>query len=196
MSTRDALAGLDQDLRLAVRTLGRTPGFTIVAIASLTIGLALTAITTATVNAYLVESLPYAEADRLYRVRYAPPGPWESRGMSSLDWTSVGDVVEFPITSAGETFYLSDGGFAQSARGVRAGRGFIEGLGVRAALGRTLEAADFDAAGAQPALIGHGLWRERYGADPDVIGRIIQVEAESGRASDATAASGWICSCP
>ena len=181
MSTRDALAGLEQDLRFAVRTLARTPGLTIVAIASLTIGLGLTAVTTATVNAYLVASLPYAEADRLYRVRYAPPGPWEPRGISLLDWTSVKDVVEFPITSVGETLYLSDGGFAQSARGLRVGRGFIAGLGVRAALGRTLEGADFDAAGAQSALIGHGLWRDRYGADPDVIGRVISVEAESGR---------------
>ncbi|HEY0874825.1 MAG TPA: ABC transporter permease [Vicinamibacterales bacterium] len=180
MTIRDALASLERDLRYAVRALGRTPGFTVVAVASLTIGLALTAVTGAAVNAYLVEPLPYADAERLYRVRYAPPGPWEPRGMSSLDWGSVADVVAYPITSSGETFYLAARGPAQAVRGLRVGRGFIEGLGVRAALGRTLEPVDFDPAGEQPAMIGHTLWRDRYGADPGVIGRIIRLETESG----------------
>lgn len=175
------LDGAFGDLRVAIRALRRTPGFTIVAVVSLAIGLALTAVTAATVNAYLIEPFPYAEAERLYRVRYAPPGPWEPRGMSSLDWGSVSDVVEFPITSAGETFYLSDGGFAQSARGLRAGPGFIEGLGVGTVLGRTLRSTDFAAAGERAALIGYALWRDRYGADLHVIGRTIRVEAERGR---------------
>lgn len=180
MIVRDTLA---QDLRFVVRGLARTPGFTVVAVASLAIGLALTAVTAAAVNAYLVEPLPYPESDRLYRVRYAPPGPWEPRGMSSLDWESVADVVEFPITSASETFYLTADGFAQSVRGLRVGHGFIEGLGVRAALGRTLEPIDFAAATEKPALIGHTLWRDRYGADPNVIGRLIRLETETADAT-------------
>ena len=99
--------------------------------------------------------------------------------MSSLDWRSVEDVVEFPITSAGETFYLADGPFAQSARGLRVGRGFIEGLGVRAALGRTLEGTDFQAAAIERnALLGDALWRERYAADPNIVGRTLRVDAE------------------
>jgi putative ABC transport system permease protein len=179
MATRDAFARLAQDVRFAVRALGRTPGFTLVAVASLAIGLALTAVTASTVNAYLLEPLPYAGSDRLFRVRYAPPGPWEPRGMSSLDWRSVADVVEFPITSASETFYLTGGGFAQSVRGLRVGRGFIEGLGVGAAPGRTLAPIDFGATGEMSALIGYALWRDRYGADPNVIGRVIRLEVES-----------------
>jgi putative ABC transport system permease protein len=182
MISRDAPASLERDLRYAVRALGRTPGVTIVAVASLAIGLALTAVTGAAVNAYLVEPLPYAQSDRLYRVRYAPPGPWEPRGMSSLDWGSVADVVEFPITSASETFYLTADGFAQSVRGLRIGSGFIAGLGVRAVPGRTLEPGDFDAGGEQAAMIGHAVWRDRYGADPNVVGRLIRVEVESAGA--------------
>jgi putative ABC transport system permease protein len=182
MNTRDALASLEQDVRYAARGLRRTPGFTSVAVASVAIGLALTAITSGAVDAYLVEPLPYAESDRLFRVRYAPPGPWEPRGMSALDWGSVADVVEFPITSAGETFYLGDGGFPQSARGLRVGRGFIEGLAVRAVLGRALEPIDFVASGEKSALIGYALWRERYGEAPNVIGRVIRLERESAGA--------------
>ncbi len=102
--------------------------------------------------------------------------------MSSLDWASVADVVEFPITSAGETFYLGDGDFAQSAGGLRVGRGFIEGLSVRAVLGRTLEPVDFAAADEKSALVGYTLWRERYGEDPNIIGRVIRLERESAGA--------------
>ena len=97
---------------------------------SLALGLALTTSTVSIVNAYLIRSLPYPESDRLYHVMYAPPGPWEPAGMTALDWTSVADVVEFPISASGESFYVGDGGYTQSLRGMRVTRGFVEGLGV------------------------------------------------------------------
>src|SRR5512145_2351857 len=106
-----SLDALVRDVRLAVRGLLRTPVFTLAAILSIALGLALTTSAVSVVNAYLIRSLPYAAADRLYHVMYAPPGPWEPRGMTGLDWASVNDVVEFPIASAGESFYLVDGGY-------------------------------------------------------------------------------------
>jgi hypothetical protein len=110
---------LARELRFAIRALRRTPGFTVVTVCSLALGFTLTAATMAVVNAYLIRSVPYAAADRLYHVMYAPPGPWEPRGMSALDWSSLSDVVEFPITSLGETFYLTDREFSQSAPTLR-----------------------------------------------------------------------------
>ena len=172
----DALA---RDLRFAARGLRRSPAFTLVAITSLSLGLALTTSTVSVVNAYLIRSLPYPDADRLYHVRYAPPGPWEPRGMTDLDWPSVDDVVEFPIASSGDAFYLSEGGHTVSLRGLRVTRGFVEGLGVSVAVGRRLAAPDFVAGSESVALIGHGVWRERFGSDPNVIGRLIRCEPES-----------------
>ena len=90
------LDGLVRDLRFAARGLRRTPVFTLVVTLSLALGFALTATVVSVVNAYLVRSLPYPAVDRLYHLRYAPPGPWEPRGMTGLDWTSVQDVVEYP----------------------------------------------------------------------------------------------------
>jgi predicted permease len=168
-----------RDVRLAVRGLRRTPVFTLVAIASLAVGLALATSTVSVVNAYLIRSLPYPAADRLYHVRYAPPGPWEPRGMSGFDWTSVQDVVEFPIASGGESFYLIDHGQAVSLRGLRATRGFAEGLGVSVVEGRRFTEQDFAEESEDVALLGHSLWRDRFGADPAAIGRSIRVEAES-----------------
>jgi predicted permease len=131
------------------------------------------------VNAYLIRSQPYPESNRLYHVRYAPPGPWEPAGMTALDWTSVADVVEFPISASGESFYLSDGGYAQLLRGMRVTRGFVEGLGVDVAVGRRLVVGDFTAGSEPTALVGYAFWRDRFGADPGVIGRLVRTETES-----------------
>src|SRR3989304_242982 len=171
------LESLARDSPCACRTLRRTPGFTIVSVPSLAVGFALAASTVAVINAYLLRSLPYAAADRLYHVMYAPPGPWEPRGMSALDWASVDDAVEFPITASGETFYLMDSRYTQSVRGLRVARGFVEGLGVRTVLGRSLSDDDFGGVCEREALIGHALWRDRYGSDPEVVGRTLRADA-------------------
>lgn len=170
---------LARDVRLAVRVLARSRGFTSVSVVSLALGLALVAVTVSIVNAYLLRPLPYAEADRLYHVMYAPPGPWEPRGMETLDWRVVSDVVEFPITASGDTFYLGDGDHAQAARGARVALSFVEGLGVRAVAGRVLNAADFAAEADPVAMLGYALWRDRYGFDPGVVGRLVRTETES-----------------
>lgn len=174
------LDALVRDVRFAVRGLHRTPVFTLVAISSLAIGFALATTIVSVVNAYLIRSVPYPGADRLYHVRYAPPGPWEPRGMSGLDWTSTRDVVEFPIASAGESFYLTGQGPASVLRGLRATRGFVEGLGISVVEGRRFTEQDFVEASERVALLGHSVWRDRFGSDPAAIGRLIRVEAESG----------------
>ncbi len=162
-----------RDIRFAARSLRRTPAFTIVAISSLALGLAVTASTLAVVNAYLVRSLPYPDASRLYAVRYAPPGPVEPRGMTSIDWTTLTDVVEHAATSAGETFYLMDRGYADTARGVRVSDGFLKSLGIQPILGRSFSAEEFHRGSEPVALIGYSLWREHFGSDPNVVGRMI-----------------------
>src|SRR4051812_2280087 len=75
-----------RDIRLAARSLQRSPGFTSVTVSSLVVGLTLAASAIAVANAYLIRSLPYPAANRLYHVMYAPPGPYEPGGMSALDW--------------------------------------------------------------------------------------------------------------
>ena len=124
------LDNISRDIRLAARGLRRAPGFTLVAVLSLALGLAVTASTLAVVNAYLIRSLPYPASDRLYAVMYEPPGPHEPRGMTALDWSSLSEVVEFAATSAGETFNLADRGNAETARGLRVSDGFIRSLGM------------------------------------------------------------------
>lgn len=172
----DAIA---RDVRFAVRGLLRTPVFTVTATLSLALGLTVTAAMVSVVNAYLVRTPPYAAVERLYYVRYAPPGPWEPSGMTGLDWSTVRDVVEYPIAGVGDTFFVGEGGYTEALRGLRATKGFVDGLGVSVVAGRAFLPEDF-VSGAEPvALLGHAVWRERFGADPAAIGRRIVTVAES-----------------
>jgi len=178
------MTSLAQDLRFALRSLRRTPSFTLAAIGSLALGFALLAIAMAVVHAYSIRALPFGSAEQLYHVRYAPPGPWEPPGVSSLDWTSLADVVSHPVAARGDTFYVSDAEGAPAIRGLRVGRGFLPGLGVGVLHGRVLGDADFRQGAERVALIGHGLWRTRYGADPAMVGRTLRLEAETGSTID------------
>lgn len=166
------------DLRFAIRRLRRAPGFAAVVVISLALGLALAASTLAFVNAYLLRALPFAHGERLYHVRYAPPGPYEPRGMTALDWSSVSDVVETAIVSAGETYYLTGHGPTQRVNGRRVSAGFISGLGVRPVHGRVFRPEEFAPGGERVAVIGHALWRDRFGADPQIVGRQIPAHTE------------------
>jgi putative ABC transport system permease protein len=164
-----------------LRGLRRTPGFAITVVVSLGLAFALGLVALVVVNAYLLRPLPYPSADRLYHVMYAPPGPVEPRGMSALDWNSVADVVEMPVSAASETWYSPDVAGARPARALRVSRGFLDALGVRVVAGRIPGEAEF-VPGSDAALIGHALWRDWLGGDPAVIGRTIRVEKEGDSA--------------
>jgi predicted permease len=168
-----------RDLQIAARGLRRAPLFAVVTISSLAVGLALTTCMVSVVNAYSMRALPYAAPGRLFHVRYAPPGPWEPRDMTRLDWASVADVVESPIPALSDGIGLTEGGYATATRGLRVNPGFVEGLGIRPILGRTLAADDYVAGSDHAALIGYSLWRDRFGSDPGVIGRIVRGEPDS-----------------
>jgi hypothetical protein len=94
-------------------------GFAFVAVFSLALGFALAATTLAVVNAYLLRSLPFPAANRLYHVIYAPTGVPEPRSVATLDWQSLGDVVEAADASSLARFYLGEGAEKREALGGR-----------------------------------------------------------------------------
>ena len=178
-STAGWLGGLGRDLRIAARALRHAPVFSVIAMVSLASGLALATTTLAITNAYLIRGLPYPDAKRIYHLRYAPPGPHEPRGMNSLDWESVSDVVDATIIGNGDAYYLGDDASTEFIRVTRASPGFIEGLGVRPVLGRVFSPDEYKPGSPEVALLGHGLWRNRFNSDPAIIGREIRVRPEN-----------------
>ena len=162
-----------QEGRAAWRSLAHARGFTLTAVLTLGVGLALCLIVAAVANAYLVRPLPYPESDRLYNIQYAPPNTRLPAGLdlNALDWSSLDDIVEHPIAWDLDVFYLLGGAYPESAPGAWVLPGYVHGFGVRAALGRDLVASDFEAGRPMVALISHRLWQSRFGGDPQIIGR-------------------------
>jgi putative ABC transport system permease protein len=173
-----------RDLRHAARLLLRAPAFSLAIIVSLGLGFAISATTMAVVNAYFVRSLPYPAADRLYNVLYARTGELQPQGLAAVDWASLSDVVEVALASDPDVLYLTEGGYTQSASCSHVTVGFLEGLGVRPALGRTLSDSDTADRAEPSVLISHAIWRDRFDLDPNVIGRRFRAySAESERAT-------------
>ena len=159
------------EFRTAIRSLRKARGFTVAAILTLGLGMSLSTIAMVLVNAYLLNGLPYPEAERLFWVRYAPPGQQGPREMAALDWRSLDDVLEQQVAWDLDMFYLLGGDYAESAPGAWITPGFVQGLGIRPAIGRTIEPEAFAPGGPNVALISHRLWTTRYGGDPGILGR-------------------------
>lgn len=159
------------ELRLAVRTLLKSRGFTAAAVVTLGLGMTLSTLAMVAVNAYLLTGLPYPDAARLYQIQYAAPGQDGPRGMETLDWRSLDDVIEHPVAWDLDMFYLVDGEHAESAPGAWVTGGFVEALGITPAIGRGFEANAFASGGENVAIISHRLWTNRFGGDPNVVGR-------------------------
>ena len=123
-----------RDLRYGVRKLGKHKGFTTVAVLSLALGIALAATTLAVVNAYLIRTLPYPAAQRLYHVNYVPQGVPEPRGIAALDWKALSDIVEIADNSATTRFYLTDDGYTQEVQCLLVASGVLDAIGVRVVL--------------------------------------------------------------
>jgi putative ABC transport system permease protein len=173
----NAWPGLGTDLRVTARALRRSPGFAATTIASLALGLALTASTLSITNSYVVRAMPFPHSERLYRALYDAPGQPEPSGLERVDWSALGDVVELADYSGLGRFILHTDKYPQEISSLQCAPGALEAIGVRAALGRAFTADEFRPGGERVIMIGDVLWRERFGADPGVLGKTIRVSA-------------------
>jgi hypothetical protein len=122
------------DLRIAIRTLSHARGFTAVAVLSLALGIGLNTTVFAVLNAYLWKDLPYPAAARLYSIQYMAPGQPFLRDLEKLDWTTLRDVIEHPISWDLDMFYMLGGDHPDTAPGAWVTPDFMQGLGVQPAI--------------------------------------------------------------
>jgi predicted permease len=180
---RDRLGELAQDIRIALRGLARAPGFTAVALLTLAIGIGANSAIFGVVRSVLLRPLPYAGADRLVQL-------WSdhrAKGRAEPEWLTPPQFLDWQTgnrTFAAMAGYqrwapdLTGSGEPESLNGFAVSWNFLDVLGVNVARGRGFQAADDDA-GAQPVvLLSDPLWRRRFGADPSVLGRVIQLNGE------------------
>ncbi len=168
-----------QDLRYGARQLARSPGFTVVAVLTLALGIGATTAIFSIVNAVLLQPLPYQEPEELVAVWTQPRSQPDTRHPASLpdfrDWESQNRVFEGMVAYSYNRFAVSGPEGADYRRGIFATSNLLPLLGVDPVIGRPLTPADDHE---YVVLLGHRLWQERYGGDPTVIGRTLSLNSE------------------
>ena len=172
------------DLRHAARSLRRSPGFTVIAVLTLALGIGATASIASVVRSVLLRPLPFPEPDRLVQLQETRV----ERDMLDISFTYANffDVVDMNRTfdAVGAIRFASRnmGGEGEPARLTVASAtvGFFRALNVRPVAGRTFIDGE-DRTGNDPriAVLSHGFWNSRFGADSTVVGRTIQLDNES-----------------
>lgn len=183
-SWEDWWSELIQDLRVAVRGLRRTPGFTLVALLTLALGIGANSAIFGVVRSTLLRPLPYPESERLVQV-------WtdyrKQNGREAPEWLTPPDFAEWRDQNRTFTSMASYGGWGPdltgsgdpvALSGLAVSGDYFAVLGVDPALGRTLSPADDNAGGERVVVLSDAIWRTRFGADPGVLGRQIQLGGE------------------
>lgn len=168
---------LKQDLGYALRTLRRTPGFTLVAILTLALGIGANSAIFSVVYGVLLRSLPYADAQRLMQVQTAYPNG-EDYPLSAPDFMSIHDgnkVFSGVSAYSGIMPTVLGLGDPQEVEGAAVARDFFKLLGVGVAMGRPFDDSDHQPGGPDVLVISHGFWQQQLGGTRDVLGRSISL---------------------
>jgi putative ABC transport system permease protein len=185
-----------RDLRYSARALRKMPGFTIVALLVLALGIGANTAIFSVVNSVLLRPLPFAGSDRLALIwetdlkdgikREGPSAP------NFLDWKeqsqSFDDMELFEVG----TGTVTGGGEPEQVVGLRVTTSFLSMLGARTVLGRTFTAAEGEGQARYPvAVLTNGYWQRRFGSDPRVIGKTFVMNSEPYTVIGVLAPSFW-----
>ncbi len=170
------------DLKHAVRVLWRSPAFAATAIAALALGIGANTAIFSVVNAVLLQPLSYPQPDRLVALeRRFPNGNGSSVSIPKFTvWSEQTKVFE-AITaydSAGPGMNLTGGDRPEQVKGIHASAGYFEVFGAPVVLGRTYTPEEDRPGTGHVAVISNGLWRGRFGSDPGVIGKTIELTGD------------------
>jgi predicted permease len=169
-------------MRLSLRHLGKSPGFTVAALATLALGIGANTTAFTVLNRLLLQSLPFREPEGLVQV-------WGKSPRNEYDAIAPGDY--FDLRDGNSVFedvtayvpYASDslaepGQPAAYLSTIHSTANFFRIFGIQPQLGRTFT-ADEEAHLADVCLVSNAYWRDHYGADPKILGRTVRLEAKS-----------------
>ncbi len=170
-----------RDAAHTLRQMQRAPGFAVLIIATLGLGIGATTAIFSAVYAILLAPLPFPESDRLVRVmRETPAGVRQS--------ASGGDFLEFQRTSKSlsslTSYYMSTGNISgteapRRAIIARVSANFADVFGIRPILGRSFSTDEDVFGAAEVAMISEGIWRDRFGSDPAVLGKTLRMDMQN-----------------
>lgn len=176
------IGDLRQDMRYGLRMLLKNPGFTVIAVVALALGIGANSAIFTVVNTLLLRPLPYKNPSQLVVI-------WENAthlgfpkntpsAANFLDWQKQNTLFEGMAAFAERSFNLTGVGEPERLDGRRVSANLFDLLGVRPIIGRNF-VPDEDKPGTKVAILNESLWRRRFGSDPGVIGRALTLNGES-----------------
>jgi putative ABC transport system permease protein len=166
------------DLRFAWRNVLRRPGFTLLVVLTLALGLGVNGAMFALIDAVLLRPLPYKDAERLVFVWQTLPrhGVFELEATPAdyTAWQRARSFDALALVSA-DSFTLTGDPEPQRVQGTRSTSTLIPLLGVAPRLGRSFEADEDDDVAPPVVILSDALWRSRYGSDPAIVGRPVHI---------------------
>src|SRR5438105_5073641 len=181
--TKTSIMGdIAQDLRYGLRMLWKNPGFTIVAVLALALGIGANSAIFSVVNTVLLQPLPYKNPGQLVML-------WENAThlgfpkdtpspANFLDWRAQNTVFTGMAAMAQKNFNLTGVGEPERLDGRRISSNMFDVLGVQPRLGRGFLPQE-DTPGTHVVILSHGLWQRRFGSDPRIIGQAVNLNGES-----------------
>jgi putative ABC transport system permease protein len=172
---------LFQDVRYSLRMLAKNPGFTLIAVLTLALGIGANTAIFSVVNGVVLKPLPYPRPNQLVVLSETSKN-FDRMSISYpnfLDWQRRNSTFASLAAYRNDDFSLTGAGDAERVHVGMVSAGFFEILGVRPVLGRLITRED-DLRGAAPvALITAGLWQRKFGSSPDIVGKTIMMDQGS-----------------
>src|SRR5215471_4392691 len=171
-----------QDVRYGARMLLKTPGFTAAAALTLALGVGANTAVFSVVYATLLKPLPYPEAERIYGVEVVIPERSLSlagRIQDYLEWRKADTAFSAVAALQQGGWNLTGNGEPEGVGGARVSVNFFDFLGVPPALGRGFAPEEETPGADRVVVISDALWRRRYAADPNLVGRTIELNGQN-----------------
>ncbi|HEY0380189.1 MAG TPA: ABC transporter permease [Pyrinomonadaceae bacterium] len=177
------MKSLLQDLRYGIRTLLKRPGFTVVAVLALALGIGANSAIFSVVNSVLLRPLPYKDPAQLVIVWETNPQLLsdylkthnEAAPGNFLDWQAQSKSFENLAAFTWQDFNLTGGDTPEQVIGNTVTPNMFATLGVRPILGRDFLAEEGQAGRDNVVILSHGLWQRRFGSSPNIVGQAISV---------------------
>ena len=171
---------LTHDIKYAVRSLRRSPGFTLFTMCTLALAIGANTAIFSFVDAILLKPLPYPHPDRIVRLSETRPngGRTTVSAPNFLDWMQ-NNVFEYMAAEISGAVTLMGSNDPVPLRGSRVSAQYFEIFGVKAAMGRTFLAEEDQPGKEHVAILGHALWQSEFGSSPTIVGERILLDGES-----------------
>jgi putative ABC transport system permease protein len=173
-----------QNLRYAMRALWNSPGFTLVVVLTLALGIGANTAIFSVVYSALLRPLPYREPAKLFHLGEARSQADNSTTGAQvsypdyLDWKHAAKSIQSFAAYSGDAFTLADNGEPKNTFAAQVTPSFFSTLGVKPALGRDFLEYEMQPDGPHVTILTDRFWRTEFGADPNIIGRVIHLDGK------------------